>query len=125
MCVCTQYSEKRRRLADHREQMRIMMDVIIMNPTMHMHLEDRLMYSGLGVPNLEVWSDGDDEPYNKEDPLRVANNAIKALRGELIDQSNFIVAVGTATAKNSNKRVYLDLERARMQLEDLRSQLLK
>ena len=63
-----------------------------------------------------------DEGSDQEDPEAVANDRVRNLLGEAEDRTNLLEAVGGAV---SNRTVVTDVEHARMQLEDLRGQLLR
>ena len=123
-CVCidgTGYRKKRRLLREHRRNMRVM-DELIQDNGLSSDLEERLEEK-TGHTNfwLGVCKDMD-EDSDCPDPEVLANNTIRDLRGELQDRERFIQTISGAI--EYRKTVY-DLEHARMQLEDLRSQALR
>ena len=61
-----------------------------------------------------------DEDSDQEDPEAVAKQQVSALLQESEDKQAFVAAVQEALACRA---VATDLERARMQLEDLRAQM--
>ena len=115
VCGCTRYAKKRRALREHRIEMRIMTDVI------HEHdldeaLEDR-MTEETGNNGKWLGECSMDEDSDEEDPEATAHLTVHALRQESADMLNVVQAVRGAL---ECRTVLTDLERARMQLEDLR-----
>jgi hypothetical protein len=101
-CGCTAYARKRRQLRKHREQMRVMEDIIAEAGLSH-ELEERMIEE---TGNTGFWLGEDsemDEGSNKEDPER-------PLREELRDRQQMIQAVRGALECQAMRR---DLERAR------------
>jgi hypothetical protein len=118
LCGCTRYAKKRRLLRRHRVQMRIM-DEIIADHGLDEELEEALIDE---TGNTGFWlgidSDGMDEGSDREDPERVLQQQVAELRKEAADASNFVAAAQQVLERH---RIQTDLERARMQLEDLRA----
>ena len=113
-CGCSGYAKKRRLLRAHRDQMRII-DDLIKEQGLEEELEDRIFYE---TDNTSYWlghSESMDEDSDQEDPEA-------ALRQELADKSAFVEA---ATGALQYNRVATDLERARMEMEDMRSHMCK
>ena len=114
-CGCTQYAKKRRLLRAHRIQMRIMDDLIDDND-LHDELEERMVEE---TGNTGFWlgyddgSEGLDESSDKEDPE-------KTLRKEIDDKSHFLEA---ASSTLMLRQMTSEVERARMQMEDMRSHM--
>ena len=110
---CTAYAKKRRLLRQHRENMRVMED-LIKEHGLDQELRDRLSEQ---TGNNFHLADHDfmDEDSDQEDPEA-------ALRRELADQSAFVEAASGAL---QHRKVATDLERARMMLEDVRSRQLQ
>ena len=113
-CGCTRYAKKRRLLREHRVQMRVMQDVIYGN-----QLEDEAQAAleeegGDGFFFLGTDSELD-EASDVSDPEQ-------ELRAAAADQSAMVQAVQGAL---ECRGVLQDMERARMQLEDVRSGLLR
>jgi hypothetical protein len=112
---CTGYAKKRRLLREHRIEMRIMTNVI------HEHdldeaLEDR-MVEETGNNGIWLGECSMDEDSDEEDPEATAHLTVHALRRESAGMQNMVQAVRGAL---ECRAVLTDLERARMQLEDLR-----
>ena len=118
-CGCTRYAKKRRLLRGHRAEMRIIMDFI----------DDRGLGRELDFTLAETGNDGFflgsdsemDESSDVEDPEARAIAEANALRASVADQRRFLEAVQGAM---ENRRLLTDLERTRMELEDLRAQKL-
>jgi len=116
-CGCTHYAKKRRLLRNHRENMRIMDDVIVDNG-LEQELEHRLIEE-TGNTNFFLGLDeGLDEPSDAEDPEQKLRATVDSLRTEAADQSALVHAVQGALVCRA---IATDLERARMRLEDHRS----
>ncbi len=97
--------------------MRVMDDVILENG-LEEELETRLVEEA-GNANFFLGLDADlDEPSDAEDPEEQLHATVDSLRTEAADQRAMMQAVQGALECRS---VLLDLERARMQLEDMRS----
>jgi hypothetical protein len=106
-CGCTAYARKRRRLREHRQQMRVMDDVIA-EAGLGDLLERRLIDE---TGNTSFWlghSSDLDEGSDKEDPERL-------LLDERGARQQLLQAVQGALECQSMRR---DLDRARMALED-------
>ena len=94
------------------------MDDVIHENGLGEELEDRLVEE-TGNTNFWLASDSDlDEPSDAEDPEEQLRATVDALRAEAADQRAMVQAVQGAL---ECRGVLLDLERARMELEDLRS----
>ena len=116
-CGCTDYAKKRRLLREHRVNMRVMDDVILENG-LDEELKDRSVRE-TGNANFFLGMDVDlDEPSDAEDPEEELRVTVKDLRAEAADQRSLVQVVQGALECRS---VLLDLERARMELEDVRS----
>ena len=119
-CGCTHYSKRRRLLRDHRVKMRIMDEVITDNGLEH-ELEYRLIEE-TGNTNFFLGIDSDmDEPSDVEDPEQQLRATVDSLSAEAVDQSAMVQAVQGALYCRG---VILHLERAVMELEDIRSRQL-
>ena len=119
-CGCTHYSKRRRLLREHRVKMRIMDDVIT-DHGLEDELEDRLMWE-TGNSNFFLGIDaGMDEPSDAEDPEQQLRTTVDSLFAEAVDQSTMVQAVQGAI---DCRGVTLHLERAVMELEDIRSRQL-
>ena len=68
-----------------------------------------------------------DETSDVEDPEKTAKEDLKAYKQEMTDKETFfqMAVVETAQRAAEHSQVHLDMERARMELEDLRGQLLR
>ena len=120
-CGCTGYAKRRRWLRDHRVNMRIMDDLIWDNG-LEDELEDRLVQE-TGNTNFFLGLDAElDEASEDEDPEQKQRATIEGLRAEAADQSTMLQAVQGAL---ECRDTLLDLERARMELEDLRSRQMR
>ena len=113
----TGYSRKRRLLRRHREQMRVMED-IIWDHDLQADLDLRMVYE---TGNTQFWlghhafvDEGSDAP-DPEDELRVESERLRREARE----SRALVDAAAAMAESEVLR--RDLERARMACEDLRS----
>ena len=113
----TSYAEKRRLLREHRAQMRVMEDVIDRhNLTEEYELEVQFeLDTSVFWLGYDHGPDGMDEESECEDPDVALQRENDDLRREATDQQAFISAVQEIQAY---ERMRLDLERARMQLED-------
>ena len=126
-CGCTGYTRLRRTLRAHREQMRVMEDLIDNHG-----LEDDMESELIAVTgNTGFWLGLDDEPggmdassSDDDDPEFALELQVRALRRESADRQRFFDAIAGA---RDNRRALadleharLDLERARMRLEDVR-----
>jgi hypothetical protein len=106
-CGCTGYARKRRRLREHRQQMRVMSD-LIEEAQLGDVLEQRLIDE---TGNAGFWlgeSSDLDEGSDKEDPER-------QLLDERGARQQMVLAVQGALECQAMRR---DLDRARMALED-------
>ena len=119
-CGCTKYAKKRRLLRAHREEMRGM-DHVIDNYGLQDELE-RLTVAATGNTglSLEYDSEGLDESSDKEDPEKTLRQDIDALRQDIDDKSHFLDA---ASSTLMLRRMTTEVERARMQMEDMRSHM--
>ena len=120
---CTAYAKKRRLLRQHRENMRVMQD-LIEEHGLGRELEERLIDQ---TGNNFHLADHDfmDEDSDQEDPEAALRRELadqSALRQEQADQSAFVEAASGAL---QHRKIATDLERARMMLEDVRSRQLQ
>ena len=118
-CGCTEYSKKRRLLRAHRRNMRVMDDVI-KDYGLAEELEDRMVEE---TGNSNFWLGHQskmDEDSDQEDPEAVAKQRANDLLQESKDRQAFVAAAQVTLACRA---VATDLERARMQLEDLRAHM--
>ena len=116
-CGCTRYAKKRRLLRRHREQMRVMMDLIEDNELEEILQDDMIDVTG----NTGFWLghiSHMDEASDEEDPHAALEKEVAELRKEVADKQSLVNAVQGAIECRS---VLTDLERARMQMEDFRS----
>ena len=112
----TGYAKKRCLLRDHRRNMRIM-DELIDENGLTSELEERLIEE---TGNTNFWLRVDsvmDEPSDEDDPEEMADSMVHKLYTEVRDKKSFVDAVQGAL---DNRAMARDLDRARMQLEDLR-----
>ena len=126
-CTCpdvTGYSQKRRLLREHRKTMRVMEAVIFRND-LHREYGETLRAGPAQDWCLEEY-DELDEASDVEDPEKKARDDLEEYKREVADKESFfqIAVVETAHRSVEDKQVHLDLERARMEREDLRGQLL-
>jgi hypothetical protein len=130
-CICpdvTGYSRKRRWLREHRKTMRVMQGLIEYRELGDEYQHALSFYSGTadiwaaGVPDAEL-----DESSDVEDPEKKAKIDLDEYRKEVADKEILfqIAVVETAAKSVEDKQVHLDLERARMEREDLRGQILR
>ena len=97
--------------------MRIMMD-FIEDRGLDDELQDA-MISQTGNTNFFLGSDSEmEEGSDVEDPEAKSKEQVSALRAEAVDRTRFLEAVQGALQCHA---VVVDVERARMQLEDMRS----
>ena len=113
----TSYAKKRRLLREHRAQMRVMEDVLEQHNLteayeLEVQVETDQSVFWLGY---DTGPDGMDEGSECEEPYAELCRENEDLRREATDRQAFISAVQDL---GSYERVKLDLERARMQLED-------
>jgi len=97
------------------------MDHVIDNYGLQDELE-RLTVAATGNTglSLEYDSEGLDESSDKEDPEKTLRQDIDALRQDLDDKSHFLEA---ASSTLMLRRMTTEVERARMQMEDMRSHM--
>ena len=115
----TPLAKKRRLLREHRAQMRVMESLIEQNKLTD-ESEVEVMVEFNNTPfwlGYDTGPDGMDEESECEDPDAALQRENDDLRREAADQQAFISAVQDIRAY---ERMRLDLERARMQLEDRR-----
>lgn len=119
----TRFAKKRRLLREHRDEMRVMESVLEHHDVMDAvedYVERRLDRSMFWLgddPGPGGMDEGDDE----EDPEAELMKENEALRGELRDRGNLMSAVMGVASSNQYNTLKLEFERARMQLEDMRS----
>ena len=113
----TQYAKKRRLLREHRDEMRIMFDLIDAYG-FEFELNERLLdetgnngfWLGYGPHDL-----GSDEEEDPEENLR---EEVRELKSQLTDRTALIQALTEHRRKNELEKALLDMERARMKCED-------
>jgi len=123
MACLTAYAFKRRMLRAHREEMRIMTDILIEH-NLDEVLEARVVYEtgeyGQRLGEHPQMDEDSDEP----DPIVALRREVRGLRDEATDRQAFIAAAQSAVSGQQNAEVFdtmrRDLERARMTLEDVR-----
>ena len=128
-CTCpdvTGYSQKRRLLREHRKTMRVMQG-IIREYGLHGRYSEALQ-----ADTAQDWWPGPDyeeldESSDVEDPEKRARDDLEVYKREVADKETLfqIAVVETARKSVEDKQVHLDLERARMEREDLRGQILR
>ena len=109
-CACTRYAKKRRILRAHRAEMRIMDDFIWdhgLGHELNLHMLDEIGNPGLWLG----YSSEFDETSDKEDPE-------KTLRKEIDDKRHFLEAAKSTLIL---RQITTEVERARMEMEDMRS----
>jgi hypothetical protein len=129
-CICpdvTGYSRKRRWLREHRKTMRVMQGLIEYRELGEVYQRALTFH-----PAADIWADETpdaelDESSDMEDPEKTAKNDLEKYRKEVADKEILfqIAVVETARKSVEDKQVHLDLERARMEREDLRGQILR
>ena len=129
-CTCpdvTGYSQKRRLLREHRKTMRVMEEVILDNGLHGAYRE--ALNAAPGDP--QDWDVQEcphlDESSDVEDPEKKARDDWDNYTLEMMDKEKLFEVAVLRTARRAewNKQVHLDMERARMEREDLRGQLLR
>ena len=130
-CTCddvTGYSQKRRLLREHRKTMRVMQG-IIREHGLHGEYSEALQSD---VDLAQDWWPGPEYEYpedasDSEDPEKKARDDLEEYKREVADKETLfqIAVVETARKSVEDKQVHLDLERARMEREDLRGQILR
>ena len=128
-CTCpyvTGYSQKRRLLREHRKTMRVMQGVI-REYGLHGQYSEALQ-----ADTAQDWWPGTDyedldETSDVEDPEKKAKDNLEEYKREVADKETLfqIAVIETARESVEYKQVHLDLERARMEREDLRGQILR
>ena len=120
----TSYAKTRRLLREHRAQMRVMEDVLEQNNLtfeyeveVQVELDQSVVWLG-----YDAGPDGMDEGSECEEPYAELHRENEDLRQEATDRQALISAIQDMGAY---ERVRLDLERARMRLEDRRSHSFK
>ena len=130
-CTCddvTGYSQKRRLLREHRKTMRVMQG-IIREHGLHGEYSEALQ-SDVDLAQ-DWWPRPDyeelDESSDVEDPEKKAQADLEEYKREVADKETLfqIAVVETARRSVENNQVWLELERARMEREDLRGQILR
>jgi hypothetical protein len=120
-CGCSNYAKKRRLLREHRRDMRITEDLLDLHWLKDDHHD--LLIATTGNAGFDLDMDRYlDEESDAPDPEKELQEEVKRLRGEKEDMQNFLAA---AQAMSDAHKVKVDLERARMQLEDMRSECLR
>ena len=108
--------------------MRVMQDVIWNN-----NLATEYHCALIAAPGgpQDWWTESDheelDETSDVEDPEKTAKENLKGYKEEVREKEHFfqMAVVETAQRASEGSQVHLDMERARMELEDLRGQLLR
>ena len=128
-CTCpdvTGYSQKRRLLREHRKTMRAMQG-IIREYGLHGQYSEALQ-----ADTAQDWWPGPDyeeldESSDVEDPEKRARDDLEVYKREVADKETLfqIAVVETARRSIENNQVWLELERARMEREDLRGQIIR
>ena len=119
-CGCTGYAKKRRLLRDHRRNMRVM-DEVIKDNGLGQELMER-MIEETGDSNFWLgFSINMDADSEQEDPEAIAKQRVSELLHEASDKQTFVATVQGAL---QCRAMVTNLERARMQLEDMRSMFL-
>jgi hypothetical protein len=131
-CVCpdvTGYSRKRRWLREHRKTMRVMQGLIEYRELGEEYQHALSFYT---TTVADIWADGVpdaelDESSDVEDPEKKAKIDLEEYKKEVADKETFfqLAVIDTAAKSVEDKQVHLDLERARMEREDLRGQILR
>ena len=131
-CICpevTGYSRKRRWLREHRKTMRVMQDLIQYHELGVVYQHAISHYT---TTVADIWVDGVpdgelDESSDMEDPEKKAKIDLEEYKKEVADKETFfqLAVIDTAAKSDEDKQVHLDLERARMEREDLRGQILR
>ena len=118
--VRTLFSKKRQLLREHRQNMRIMVDEVIEDHGLGEELDERSIEE-TGNTNFWLGHHSEmDEDSDQEDPEAVAKQRVDDLLKESRDKQAFVAAVQDALECST---MATDLERTRMQLEDLRAQM--
>ena len=128
-CTCpdvTGYSQKRRLLREHRKTMRVMQG-IIREYGLHGQYSEALQADTAQDWWPAPYYEELDEASDVEDPERKARDNLEEYKREVVDKETLfqIAVVETARKSVEDKQVHLDLERARMEREDLRGQMLR
>ena len=115
-------------MRNHRRNVHVM-DDLICDHNLHDELEDRLIEE---TRDTNFWlgedsgQDGVDEDSDQEDPETALRQLTQDLRREVADKNAFLEgAKMILEAPPRDRAVVSDLERARMELEDFRSQALR
>lgn len=138
-CICpdvTGYSKKRRLLREHRKTMRVMQRVIYDNNLSVAYFHELNAEPGAPQDWDVFWSVSDveelgyqhpDESSDVEDPEKRAKDDLEEYKREVADKETLfqIAVVETARKSVEDRQVQLDLERARMQFEDLRGAVMR
>ena len=128
-CTCpdvTGYSQKRRLLREHRKTMRVMQG-IIREYGLHGQYSEALQADAAQDWWPAPYYEELDESSDVEDPEKRARDDLEVYKREVADKETLfqIAVVETARRSVENNQVWLDLERARMEREDLRGQILR
>ena len=127
-CTCidtTGYSKKRRLLREHRRTMRVIEAVIFTNDLQGEFLET--LHAGPAQHWCLEEYDELDEGSDVEDPEKKARDDLEEYKREVADKETLFQLAVVETARRSveDKQVQLDLERAQMEREDFRGQILR
>jgi hypothetical protein len=107
--------------------MQVMDDVIFENNLTGAFLRELNVAPG-GPQHWDVEERSElDETSDVEDPEKTAKDNLKEYKQEVKEKESFfqMAVVETAQRASECSQVHLDMERARMELEDLRGQLLR
>ena len=107
--------------------MKVMDDVIFENNLCGAYLRGLNVAPG-GPQHWDVEENSRlDETSDVEDPEKTAKDNLKEYKQEVKEKENFfqMAVVETAQRASECSQVHLDMERARMELEDLRGQILR
>ena len=120
-CGFTNYSKKRRLLRDHCDNMRIMDEFVRDGGDEHW-LEQRIIEETRNT-NFFLGSDSHmDQASDAKDPEKTVREEVRTLKAEKVDAQAMVQAAQGALEGRS---VLTNLERARTELEDMRSRSLR
>jgi hypothetical protein len=119
----TAYGFKRRMLRVHREEMRIMTDILVEH-NLDEVLEARVVYETGEYSQRLMEHPQMDEDSDDPDPILALRGEVRGLREEATDRQAFIAAAQSVVSGQQSAELVgvllKDLERARMSLEDVR-----
>ena len=128
-CTCpgvTQLLKTRRLLREHRKTMRVMEAALLDHEPAWYAFCAQLHVDPSLPQDFDVDADHDPDS-GEEDPEKTAKDTTEHLTQELLDKDAFFqMAVVEAARKGiEDRRVLLDLERSRMELEDLKGHMMR